>query len=156
MLKVTSQIASQKRRPLYETMALALDSAQASLAPRLFWLLRVFCVRAKDFRRENGARSRVQSRSRRGFENGHSDSSLTTVQVSWLESTTLHVRHEAIYRQPPLSFLISFQFSFLFIIFIGIMSYSFEVCLACCRSVHFAYWVSLAQGSRIIRFEKTL
>ena len=54
---------------LFETTASALDSAQASLTPQLFWHLRVLCVRTQGFRRENGAWSRIQSRSR-GFKRG--------------------------------------------------------------------------------------
>ena len=47
---------------LFETTVSALDSAQASLTPQLFWHLRVLCVRTQGFRRENGAWSRIQSR----------------------------------------------------------------------------------------------
>ena len=43
-----------------------------SLGPAVvFWQLRVLSVRVHGFRRENGARSRIQSQSR-GFETGHS------------------------------------------------------------------------------------
>ena len=55
---------------LYKTTALAPDSAQASLALALVLaIMHALRIHAQGFRRENGAWSRIQSRSR-GFKRG--------------------------------------------------------------------------------------
>ena len=55
---------------LFETTASAPDSAQSSLAPPVdLTIARALRIRAQGFRRENGASSRIQSRSR-GLEKG--------------------------------------------------------------------------------------